>query len=138
MRKSFGACCALLALLTGCLPSGSDFHTEHTSGATVFYVAGLALTTPPVNTIVFGPCREEFGMPDSRRANCELRALIASPVTGHRTPWEERAKFYAATDYQPGELTCWRTLGKIAECAVVTGPPRRAPYLVQPNTLGSE
>lgn len=136
MRKSLWACCALLALLTACdLPHGTDFGKHGPAG---LYIGALALTTPPVNTVVFGPCREEFGMPDSRRANCELHHLLLSPVTGHLAPWEERRAMMAATAYQPGELACWRTLGKIAECAVVTGPPKIAPYIVAPNTLGSE
>jgi hypothetical protein len=140
MTKSLAACCALLAvLLTGCNWTLNATEQLGRYGPAQLYVGALALSTPPVNTIVFGPCREEFGMPDSRRANCELHYRLVSPVTGQpEAPWEQRAKAYAATAYQPGELTCWRTLGQISECAVVNGPPRVAPYIAAPNTLGSE
>lgn len=122
--RSWLACCGMLALLTGCGHSWSNPAP---------YAAGLALATPPLNTIIFG-CDEEFGMPDSRRANCELHYHL----TGRLAPWEEREKYYAATAYRPGELQCTRTRGALVECAVVTGPPKQPPYIVAPNNLGSE
>lgn len=123
--KSLLAGCGLLALLTGCT-------AEHSIGAV--YGGGLAVTTPPLNTILFGSCEEEFGMPTSRRANCELHYHLL----GEDAPWEAREKYFAATAYQPGELQCTRTRGEIVDCAVVSGPPHQPPYVVAPNNLGSE
>ncbi len=119
--RTLVACCALLALLPGCDSIG------------LVYGGGLAVTTPPVNTVLFG-CDEEYGMPDSRRHNCELHYHL----TGRDAPWEARAKYYAATEYQPGELQCTRTRGEVVDCSVVTGPPKRPPYIVAPNNLRSE
>lgn len=124
--KSLLACCGLLALLTGC-GGGAVMHGPAP------YAAGLAVATPPLNTILFG-CGEEFGMPDSRRADCELHYHL----TGRLAPWEERERYYAATAYQPGELQCTRTRGEVVDCAVVSGPPHRPPYIVAPNNLRSE
>ena len=124
--KSLFACCGVLALLTGC--------GGHTWSNPAPYAAGLALATPPVNTIVFGPCQEEFGMPDSRRADCNLYYWIR----GEDPPWVAREKYYAATAYRPGELQCTRTRGEIVECSVVSGAPKNPPYIVAPNNMGSE
>lgn len=123
--RSLLACCGMLALLSGCGHAGENPAP---------YAVGLAIATPPLNTIIFGPCREEFGMPDSRRADCELYYR----VRGEDAPWVAREKYYAATAYRPGELQCTRTRGEIVDCAVVTGPPHRPPYIVAPNNLGSE
>jgi hypothetical protein len=120
--KTLLAGCGLLFLLSGC-------NNPIAVGAAV-----LVPTTPPVNTVLTGPCKEEFGMPDSRRANCELYYWIR----GEDAPWVARQKYYAATAYQPGELECTRTRGEIAECSVVSGPPHQPPYIVAPNTLKSE
>ncbi len=124
--KSLLACCGMLALLTGC-GGGAVMHGP------AIYGAGLAVATPPLNTIIFG-CDEEYGMPDSRRHNCELHYHL----TGRLAPWEERERYYAATTYLPGELQCTRTRGKIVDCSVVDGPPKRPPYIAAPNNLGSE
>lgn len=125
--KSLLACCGMLALLTGC-GGGALMHGPAP------YAAGLAVATPPLNTILFGSCEEEFGMPASRRADCELHYHL----TGRLAPWEEREKYYAATTYQPGELQCTRTRGELVDCSVVSGPPHQPPYVVAPNNLGSE
>lgn len=124
--KSLFAGCCLLLLLTGCSKGGGPSF-----GAA--YGGGLALTTPPVNTILFGPCNEEFGMPDSRKADCELHYHLL----GQDAPWEARAKYLDATAYQPGELSCTRTRGKIVDCVVVSGPPHSPPYIAAPNNLGA-
>ena len=122
------ACGGALVLLAGCGAGTAVMH-----GPTP-YAAALGLATPPLNTIVTGPCQEEFGMPDSRRANCNLYYWIR----GEDSPWEAREKYYAATTYLPGELQCTRTRGKIVDCTVVDGPPKKPPYIVAPNNLGSE
>jgi hypothetical protein len=125
--RSLLACCGgLLLALAGCGP------TIQSQG--VAYGVPAALTMPPLNTILFGPCEEEFGMPESRKADCELHYKL----WGGEAPWIARQKYFAATAYQPGELTCTRTLGKVAECSVVTGPPHQPPYVVAPNNLQSE
>lgn len=82
-------------------------------------VAPLALTTPPVNQILLGPCEPEFAVPDGRRANCNIHHKLYGTIP----PWREaqiRAQMMA---YGPGELQCWKTLG-VAECIVVAGPAR--------------
>src|SRR6185437_7683037 len=115
--KILPACCGLLFLLTGCQsPVGVG-------------AAFLGPTTPPLNTILFGPCEEEFGMDPSRRANCEIHYKL----WGGEAPWVTREKYFAATAYQPGELQCTRTRGDVVECAVVSGPPKQPPYIVAPN-----
>ncbi|HTY68640.1 MAG TPA: hypothetical protein VMH36_18450 [Alphaproteobacteria bacterium] len=120
--KPLLACCGLLFLLSGCnnpVAVGAGF---------------LAPTTPPLNTIVFGPCEEEFAMDPSRKANCELHYRL----WGGEAPWVTRQKYFAATAYQPGELQCTQTRGQVAECAVVSGPPHQPPYIAAPNNLKSE
>jgi len=136
MRRTIQTlCCGLLLLLAAC-----SEDIDHVSanlgrnGTAALYWTAFHLSTPPANTIIFGPCREEFGMPDTRQANCDLHYRLWGQVS----PWEERRAMMAATAYQPGELTCWRTLGKLAECGVVSGPPHVAPRIVAPNNLGSE
>lgn len=124
-RSLLLACCCLLPLLAGCGPSATSFTTV--------YVGGGALAMPPLNTILFGPCHEEFGMDDARKANCELYYR----VRGEEAPWVARQKYLDATAYQPGELSCTRTRGKIVECSVVSGPPHSPPYIVAPNNLGT-
>jgi hypothetical protein len=135
--KHLLAACGAVASLTAC-SSGfvPDPHFEYqlSSMGPTPYVAALALATPPANQIVFGPCNEEFGMPDSRSANCKLYYRIRRQTS----PWEQRKAEFAAAAYKPGELTCWRTLGEISECAVVSGPPKRPPAIVSPNNLHSE
>jgi len=117
--KTLFACGGLLLLLPGCVAA---------------YGTGAALTMPPINTVLLGPCREEFGMPDSRKADCELHYKLL----GEEAPWVERQKYFAATAYQPGELQCTRTRGEVVDCSVVSGPPHQPPYIVAPNTLRSE
>ncbi len=135
MRVFQSACCALLLLVAAC-SEPPDHITANLgrNGTAALYWAAFHLSTPPLNTIVFGPCDEEFGMPDTRKANCELHYRLYGQVS----PWEQRRAVMAATAYQPGELACWRTRGEIAECAVVSGPPHLAPRIVAPNNLGSE
>lgn len=126
MTRSLLACTAILTLLSGC-GGGAVMH-----GPTPFAI-GLAVATPPLNTIIFG-CDDEFGMPDSRRKDCELHYHL----TGRDAPWEVQQKYLAATEYQPGELQCTRTRGKIVDCVVVSGAPRRPSWIAAPNNLGSE
>lgn len=83
-------------------------------------LVGLILATPPVNTIAFGPCTEEFMAPEGRRAQCELYHQIRSQTS----PVEQIKANGQAMAYQPGELQCWRTLGFKTECVVVAGAPR--------------
>ncbi len=124
--KSLVACGALMTVLSAC--SGkAPMH------GLAPYAVGLALATPPLNTIIFG-CDEEFGMPDSRRKDCELHYHL----TGRDAPWEVRAKYLAATSYQPGELSCTRTRGQNVDCSVVSGPPHSPPWVATPNNLGGE
>lgn len=118
------ACCGLLALLCGC---------GHTIGTPPFDAAGLALTMPPLNTVIFG-CDDEFSMPDSRRKDCELHYHL----TGRDAPWEAREKYLAATAYKPSELQCTRTIGQNVDCTVVSGPPHSPPWIAAPNNLGAE
>ena len=125
--RSLLACCAgLLFALAGC---GNTIQSQG-----FVYGTSAALTMPPLNTILFGPCPEEFGMPESRRANCELHYKL----WGGEAPWVVRKNYYAATAYQPGELECTRTRGDVAECSVVSGPPHQPPYIAAPNNLKSE
>jgi hypothetical protein len=126
--KSLLAGCGLLLSLTAC------GHTIQSQGFD--YGVGAALTMPPFNTVLFGPCEEEFGMPDSRRANCEWHYKLFG--FGKEAPWVERQKYYAATAYQPGELSCTRTRGELVDCSVVSGEPHRPPYVAAPNNLRSE
>ena len=129
--KSLFGYCGLLLMLTGCGPNGGSPGFLRSYG-TIY--GGLALTTPPLNTILFGPCEEEFGMDPSRKANCELHHKLM----GGEAPWVTRQKYFAATAYQPGELQCTQTRGQVAECAVVSGPPHQPPYIAAPNNLKSE
>ncbi len=132
---SLAACCGVLVLATGCSGGGTNFtQTFGRSGTAFGYAGALAMAVPPANTVIFGPCKEEFGMPDSRRNSCELYYR----VRGEASPWDQRQTYYQETNYQPGQLTCWRTLGKITECGTVSGTPNRPPAIVVPNNLGSE
>ena len=138
MRSLLGWC-AMCALLGACsTPPGNPIHNfEHnvTKQTPVFYVAALALMTPPLNTMVFGPCEDEFGMPDGRRTNCNIYYYF---VRHEAPPWEQRKFDYATAAYKPGELQCWRTRGNVAECSVVSGPPHMAPSIVAPNNMGAQ
>lgn len=126
------ACCGLAPFLAACDFNATDTFGKH--GPAGFYVGALALSTPPVNTVLFGPCTEEFGMPDSRRANCNTYYWLHMA----QSPWDERKAAYDAAAYQPGELQCSRTRGEIVDCMVITGPPHLPPRIAAPNNLGSE
>lgn len=117
--KSLLAYCGMLLALSGC---------------TAAYGTSAGLTMPPINTVLFGPCEEEFGMDPARKANCELHYRL----WGGEAPWVTRQKYYAATAYQPGELQCTRTRGEVVECAVVSGPPHQPPDIAAPNNLPSQ
>lgn len=112
-------------LLSGCgtVNEQVEKHTPLKGVArpdTVPYAAGLILSTPPVNTWLFGPCKEEFMIPDGRREQCELHAKLRD-----QTSVVERKRAAAqAAAYQPGELVCQRTLGFKTECVIVSGAPR--------------
>jgi hypothetical protein len=93
-------------------------RVEHPN--TILPLTGLILSTPPVNAVLFGPCREEFMIPDGRKAQCELH----SSIRGQTSVSERTRANGQAMAYQPGELQCWRTLGFKTECIVVAGPPR--------------
>jgi hypothetical protein len=116
------------ALLGGCTASGNERVADllNTSPETVsrsnsaLPVMGLILSTPPVNHILFGPCREEFMTPEGRKAQCELHARLWSETSAAQ---RNQANGQAMA-YQPGELQCWRTLGFKTECVVVAGTPR--------------
>lgn len=97
----------------------------------VFVVVPMALATPPLNNIIFGPCENEFGMPDSRRANCELYYKARRQTS----PWQQTAARAQAMSYGPGELQCWRTIGS-AECTALAGPAR-AVNMIAPNMGGN-
>ncbi len=127
LTRNMIACCGLLLALGAC-----EGHSLYQPG--VDYGVSAALTMPPINTILFGPCNEEFGMPASRKADCELHYKL----WGGEAPWVTRQKYFAATAYQPGELQCTQTRGQVAECAVVSGPPHQPPYIAAPNNLKSE
>ncbi len=87
---------------------------------TILPLTGLILSTPPVNTMLFGPCREEFMMPDGRRSQCDTYAKLY----GETLAVERNKANGQAMAYQPGELQCWRTLGFKTECVVAAGAPR--------------
>ncbi len=123
MRKKFVLVALAATMLAAC-------HGE--TGTLPIYVS-TATTTPPLNTIVFGPCGDEFSMPDSRRGNCDLYYALRRK----ESPWAQREAAVRAAAYQPGELRCWRTLGGKAECEAV-GPLRTPPALVSPNNMKSE
>jgi hypothetical protein len=139
MRKKLAAaahCGVLIVSLAGCADRDpgigyTSFANGHYRYAPLFGFMGA--TTPPLNTILLGPCNEEFGMPDPRRANCELYYR----ARGTTAPWQQRQAALQAATYAPGELRCWRTLGGIAECET-PGPLRTPPALVSPNNLKSE
>lgn len=92
---------------------------------------GLILATPPMNTILFSSCRQEFAMDDYKQSLCDLNHKLR----GTTPPWERTAAEARLMSYQPGELQCARTLGGVTDCRVVQGLPRPA-TLVAPN-MGS-
>jgi hypothetical protein len=133
MRKKF-VLVGLLAALAGCSTGGEPLplYVEHQLG----YAPWLAVVaaTPPVNQMLFGPCKEEFGMPDSKRDQCNFYYRV---VERKPAPWNQREADAQAAIYAPGELRCWRTLGSVAECEVV-GPLRKPSQLVAPTNLNAE
>jgi hypothetical protein len=129
-RLTFLAIAAFCAFLTGCSkPSISLYPDDHLTdkeiGKGVW--ATLALSTPPLNNIIFGPCSDEFDMPVSRRANCDLYYK----VRGRPSPWAETEAAAKVYGYAPTELYCRRTIGT-AECVPLSGQAR-APVLLAPN-----
>jgi hypothetical protein len=127
----------LVALLGGCSSekvadylNTSKGRVEHPN--TILPFTGLVLTTPPVGTILFGPCKEEFMMPEGRRAQCEQYAKLYGETSAVE---RNRANGHAMA-YQPGELQCWRTLGFKTECVVVAGAPRPS-YLNASPLMGA-
>jgi hypothetical protein len=122
-------------LLVGCsnLPSITIFPDQDFStlqkGRLAF--GTLALATPPLNQVVFGPCTEEFGMPESRRGSCDLYYSIRN----RNSPWVEAAAAERANSYPQEALQCQRTLGGVAECVPLSGRAH-APRLLAPN-MGS-
>jgi len=113
------------ALLGGCT-SLNDQVQQHTSLKDVGrpnvtpYAVGLILATPPVNTWIFGPCKEEFMMPEGRREQCDFHYKLR----GETAPYVRTQASGQSMAYQPGELQCYRTLGFKTECAIVSGAPR--------------
>ena len=91
-------------------------------------VGTLALSTPPLNQMVFGPCTDEFGMPESRRANCDIYYWVRN----RNSPWVEAAAAERANSYPQEALQCQRTLGGVVECAPLSGRAH-APRLLAPN-----
>ncbi len=94
----------------------------------VLPVGSIFLATPPVNTILFGPCREEFGMSVDKKGTCNLYYAVRSQTA----PWDRTAANAQQMAYQPGELQCSRTLGGRTECYVISGTPRPV-NLIAPN-----
>lgn len=90
-------------------------------------VVPLAVTTPPLKQVLFGPCNDEFGMPEARRESCDLYYKVRM----RSSPWGEATARAQAMNYGPGELQCWRTLGT-AECVAIGGPPRTV-NMIGPN-----
>jgi len=107
-------------------------ETEVQHPNTILPLTALVLSTPPVNTILFGPCREEFMMPEGRAAQCELYHKIRSETSAA----ERNKAIGQAMAYQPGELVCQRTLGFKTECVVISGAPRPI-YLNAPPSMGT-
>ena len=132
MRKNFVAIAACAVVLVAGCSSTNEVYTY--SGRVTLGNAALLASVPPLNNILFGPCKDEFGMPDSRRGNCELYYR----VRGEHAPWVERTQAADAAAYQPSELRCWRTLGKVAECEPVSGQVRTPPRLAAPNNMGAD
>jgi hypothetical protein len=96
-----------------------------------YTLIGIAISTPPANNIIFGPCNDEFGMPDSRRENCNVYYFIR----GRESPWAQKAAAAQANAYPPQNLYCQRTVGGLAECMVIRGAAH-APLMMAPN-MGS-
>lgn len=88
----------------------------------------LILATPPINTIAFGSCKQEFAMDDYKRNLCELNHKLR----GTTPPWERIAAEGRVMSYQPGDLQCTRTLGAVPDCRLISGMPRPV-TLVSPN-----
>jgi len=121
---------ALVLALAGFLSGCSSFNEQlaklthdktPNSGPTSFIpLAGLVLSTPPINTLAFSSCRDEFAMDHYKRSLCEVNHKLR----GTTPEWERIAAAARLMSYQPGELQCARTLGGITDCRMVQGMPR--------------
>jgi hypothetical protein len=138
MRKNFAAAAlwgALIVSLAGCADTDPGIGATSFANGHYGFTPWMLLTAavPPYNTLAFGTCEEEFGMPDYRRANCELYYRLR----GTTAPWQQRQAAAQQATYAAGELRCGRTLGGVSECEPV-GAVRKPPSLALPNNLGAD
>lgn len=125
---------AIAGLLAGCSSLNEQIgqlghdKTPNSAPTSIQPLMALILTAPPVNTIVFRSCRDEFAMDEYKRSLCEVNHKLR----GTTPAWERAAAEARLMSYQPGELQCARTLGGITDCRVIQGMPRPV-TLIAPN-----
>lgn len=126
MRHPLISSFVLALALTACTsPEDNGIHRSvkaafSPSGRAALPVVGVIMSTPPYNTLLFGPCKDEFALPDSRRGTCDLYYKIR----GRPAPWAETETNAVVREYPSADLFCQRTLGGSPECYALRGDIR--------------